>query len=164
MISLRKARFEDLPFLMALEQETCRQGFTGTNSEEEHRGWMQEADYAYWIIEEGGDAAGFVILSGLASGNRSILIKRVAVAAPGRGLGREAMRQVLRLAFDTYGAHRVWLDVYPENERARRAYRALGFQEEGLMRECIWSEGQFRSLILMSVLETDPGARQVRNA
>ena len=164
MISLRKATLDDLPFLMALEEETCRQGFTGTDTEEEHRGCLKDEDYGYWIVEEGGATAGFVILSGLASGNRSILIKRVAVSVPGRGHGREAMRQVLRLAFDNYRAHRVWLDVYPENERARKVYRALGFQEEGVMRDCIWSGGQFRSLILMSLLETEPGALEVRNA
>lgn len=164
MITLRKATASDLPFLMALEEETCREGFTGRDTGVEHLVCLNDEDYGYWIVVDSGEAAGFVILSGLASENRSILIKRVAVSRPGLGHGREAMRQVLRMAFEQYKAHRVWLDVYPENERARKVYRALGFQEEGMMRDCIWSNGRFRSLILMSLLETEPGALEVRNA
>lgn len=125
---------------------------------------MENEGFGYFIVDVEGRAAGFVILSGLASENRSILIKRVAVSAPGRGHGREAMRLILRMAFGEYNAHRVWLDVYPENERARRVYRALGFQEEGIMRDCIWSEDRFRSLILMSLLEDEAGAREVPHA
>jgi len=164
MISLRRATPEDLAFLMTLEEETCRQGFTGTDPVEEHECAMRDGDFGYFIVEAEGRPAGFAILSGLASENRSILIKRVAVSNPGRGHGREAMRLILRLAFTAHHAHRVWLDVYPENERARRVYRALGFQEEGTMRDCIWSGDRFRSLILMSLLEDEPSAREVCNA
>jgi RimJ/RimL family protein N-acetyltransferase len=35
-------------------------------------------------------------------------------------------------AFDGFAAHRLWLDVYCDNARARRAYQALGFVEEGM--------------------------------
>lgn len=164
MIALRRATPGDLAFLMTLEEETCRQGFTGKDPVEEHARAMEDEDYGYFIVEAEGRAAGFAILSGLASENRSILVKRVAVSTPGHGHGREAMRLILRMAFIEYRAHRVWLDVYPENERARSVYRALGFQEEGTMRDCIWSGDRFRSLILMSLLEDEPGAREVCNA
>jgi hypothetical protein len=45
----------------------------------------------------------------------------------------------------------LWLDVYCDNARARRAYQALGFVEEGMQRECVWQGGQFRSPVLMSI-------------
>lgn len=149
---------------MALEERTCQEGFTGADPLEDHERYMQDEDFGYWIVESDSRAAGFVILSGLANENRSILIKRIAMAEPGQGRGREAMRLILRLCFLSYNAHRVWLDVYPENERARRVYRALGFQEEGVMRDCILTDSGFRSLVLMSLLENEPGAREVTHA
>ncbi len=149
---------------MALEERTCAEGFTGADPLEDHERCLEDADFGYWIVEHEGHAAGFAILSGLANENRAILIKRIAMAAPGNGLGREAMRLILRLSFLTFHAHRVWLDVYPENERARRVYRALGFQEEGIMRDCILTDGGFRSLILMSLLENESGALEVTHA
>jgi len=164
MISLRRATPGDLKFLMTLEEETCRKGYTGTDPVEEHERAMLDEDFGYFIVEAEGRTAGFAILSGLASDNRSILIKRVAVSTPGHGHGREAMRLIVRMAFAEYHAHRVWLDVYPENERARRVYGALGFQEEGTMRDCIRAGDRFRSLILMSLLEDEPAAREVCNA
>ena len=79
----------------------------------------------------------------------------MGVSEPGCGTGREALRQVMRMAFSELSAHRLWLDVYSDNRRALRTYRALGFMEEGTMRECIWHGGKFRSLVLMSLLEQE---------
>ncbi|MBC7928112.1 MAG: GNAT family N-acetyltransferase, partial [Bryobacteraceae bacterium] len=116
---------------------------------------MANPENAYYIIESEGRPEGFVILTGLHSRDRSILVKRIAVQLPGRGTGREALRLVIRLAFHELRAHRVWLDVYVENERARRTYRALGFVEEGVTRESTWDGQRFRSLVLMSILEQE---------
>ncbi|MBL8179741.1 MAG: GNAT family N-acetyltransferase [Bryobacterales bacterium] len=164
MVSLRKAQHADLAFLMTLEEANYQLGFTGRDLLEDHHAALADDDFGYWIIEAAGRPAGFAILAGLASQNRSILIKRIAVSTPGHGHGRLAMRQLMRLAFVDYNAHRLWLDVYPENERARAVYRALGFQEEGVMRDCIFTAGAFRSLILMSILEHEPAARELRHA
>ena len=62
-------------------------------------------------------------------------------------------------SFVDLAAHRLWLDVYTDNERARRTYRALGFVEEGTMLDCIWQGGKFRPLVLMSMLESEYWAR-----
>jgi RimJ/RimL family protein N-acetyltransferase len=34
--------------------------------------------------------------------------------------------------FDELGAHRLWLDVFEHNARARHVYRSMGFAEEGV--------------------------------
>ena len=76
---------------------------------EDHQSSMKDEDFGYFIVEADGRPTGFAILSGLASENRSILIKRVAVSTPGHGHGREAMRLIVRMAFTEHNAHRVWL-------------------------------------------------------
>jgi RimJ/RimL family protein N-acetyltransferase len=55
----------------------------------------------------------------------------------GRGLGTEATRLVLRHAFAKLGLHRVALEVYAYNPRAKRAYEKAGFQEEGRLRDAL---------------------------
>lgn len=155
MIRLRRAGFADLAYVVALERQFTEMGLVGCDSEEVHRQRMEGADTAYLVIEREGQPAGFVILCGLGSSNRSIELKRIAVSEPGMGTGREALRQVASMAFAELSAHRLWLDVYTDNERARRTYRAIGFVEEGIMRECIWHGNRFRSLALMSLLERE---------
>ncbi len=49
----------------------------------------------------------------------------------GRGYGREAVRCLLRYAFDVMGLDEVLLDVAESNERARRCYERVGFHRTG---------------------------------
>ena len=77
----------------------------------------------------------------------------LSVAARGRGLGREALELVLDHAFGELGAHRVWLDVKVDNERARRACAAAGFVDEGVLRDALLTGGRVESLAVLSILE-----------
>jgi diamine N-acetyltransferase len=95
---------------------------------------------------------GFVLLAGLTNENRSVGLRRIVVEPAGRGLGRAALALVLDHAFDGLGAHRVWLDVKVDNARARRAYEAVGFVAEGVLRDALLTDGRYESLVVMSVL------------
>jgi aminoglycoside 6'-N-acetyltransferase len=52
----------------------------------------------------------------------------------GRGLGPEALRTAIRWLVEERGHHRFTMDPALENERAIRAYSAVGFQGVGVMR------------------------------
>ena len=80
---------------------------------------------------------------------------RIVVEVPGQGLGREVLQATLKFSFDKLGAHRLWLDVFTDNERAQRAYRAVGFRDEGILRDSIRQGGRYRSLVIMSLLEPE---------
>ena len=49
----------------------------------------------------------------------------------GRGYGTEAVRLLLRRAFEELGLERVELQVFPSNARAIRAYEKAGFSRTG---------------------------------
>jgi diamine N-acetyltransferase len=149
----RAAVTADLRFLMDLENRYNAEGWIGCDSEQIHLARMSNNDCRYFIFEQAGEPLAYAILQGLESPNRNVELKRVAVTQPGRGGGRKVLRIILELAFTQYRAHRLWLDVIVENERARRLYRSIGFLEEGVQRECVLRQGQFRSLVLMSMLE-----------
>ena len=64
----------------------------------------------------------------------------------GRGYGRATLALAIERAFEEHGAHRLWLDVKPHNERARSLYRSAGFVEEGMLRDALYYGGRFESL------------------
>ncbi|MGG2459537.1 GNAT family N-acetyltransferase [Streptomyces sp. RGM 3693] len=84
----------------------------------------------------------------------------LAPAATGRGLGPEAIRLLLGYAFDRVGLHRVQLEVFAYNERARRAYEACGFAVEGRLREALYWDGARHDVLLMAALRPARPARR----
>jgi RimJ/RimL family protein N-acetyltransferase len=98
---------------------------------------------------------GYLILFGIGDEDRSLLLKRIVIAEKGKGLGRDTMRLLKKIAFEQLGAHRLWLDVVVHNTRAQRLYETEGFIVEGTLREAAEIQGRFESLLVMSILESD---------
>ncbi|GLW05912.1 acetyltransferase [Microtetraspora sp. NBRC 13810] len=100
---------------------------------------------------------GEVVLYELDANNLSCTL-RIALIGPrayGRGYGTETLRLVLDHAFGAVGLHRVSLEVFDFNERARHVYRKVGFVQEGVLRDALHWEGRWHDAILMSVLAPD---------
>ncbi|MGW2297141.1 GNAT family N-acetyltransferase [Streptomyces violaceorubidus] len=76
-----------------------------------------------------------------------------------RGLGSEATRLIVGHAFGQVGLHRVQLEVYADNPRARRAYEKAGFVVEGVRREAALRGGTRVDEVLMAVLRHEWRAR-----
>jgi aminoglycoside 6'-N-acetyltransferase len=55
-------------------------------------------------------------------------------ALGGRGLGTEAVREVVRLLVEDRGHHRITIDPAADNAAAIRAYEKAGFRAVGVMR------------------------------
>jgi aminoglycoside 6'-N-acetyltransferase len=79
----------------------------------------------------------------------------IALAGPhqGRGLGPEAMRLVIEHMIEVRGHHRFTIDPAVANERATRAYAAVGFRPVGVMRQYERApDGSWRDGLLMDLL------------
>jgi len=84
---------------------------------------------------------------------------RIALAGPhvfGRGFGTAATRLVLDYGFDTVGLHRIHLEVFDINPRARRMYEKCGFRYEGTQRDAHHDADGWHDVIGMALLATDP--------
>jgi diamine N-acetyltransferase len=157
---LQHAVTDDIPAIVALERTEFARRFVGQWSEERHRAALIGGDARYLICKsDAGELQAYVILRGLSEDNRAIEVKRIVVAAPERGLGRKILTEVIRMAFEELGAHRLFLDVYEDNARARHLYEALGFVYEGAMREAAQRDGAWFDLHLMSMLESEYRSR-----
>jgi RimJ/RimL family protein N-acetyltransferase len=60
-----------------------------------------------------------------------------------KGLGREALRLLVRHLVDDLGAHRISLHVLAFNDRAISSYRAAGFDVEGIERDAVMTDKGF---------------------
>ncbi len=72
-----------------------------------------------------------------------------------KGYGTETMSLLLRHCFETLNLNRVYLHVYAENLRGKRAYEKAGFVEEGRLREAVYKRGKYDDVIVMSVLRSE---------
>jgi aminoglycoside 6'-N-acetyltransferase len=77
----------------------------------------------------------------------------LATAVHGRGYGTDALRTLARYLFEERGHHRLTIDPAAANERAIRAYRAVGFRPVGLMRDYERGpDGTWHDSLLMDLL------------
>jgi RimJ/RimL family protein N-acetyltransferase len=72
-----------------------------------------------------------------------------------QGYGGEAVGLLLRIAFDGLNMHKVWLSCAAYNERGLRAYRRIGFREDGRLRDDRFIDGRYDDTIMMSMLATE---------
>ena len=153
----------------ALERLPASAEFVGQWSEDRHRATLASQDARYYVSDDdSGEAVAsvtkhlraFAILRGLAETSRAIELKRLVVHPPGQGLGRRILGELIQIAFEELQAHRLFLDVFDDNARARHLYLSLGFVEEGLLREAALREGEFCSLRLMSLLDREYAVRR----
>ena len=74
----------------------------------------------------------------------------------GQGIATEAVRAVLRFAFDRIGAHRIFASHHVENTASGRVLLKAGMRQEGILRDGQKNpDGTYSDLILYAVLSTD---------
>lgn len=70
----------------------------------------------------------------------------------GQGLGRDAFYVLTKFLHEELRINRVEIDVRADHAAAKKCYEALGFQQEGVRRQAVFSGGEYQDLILMSCL------------
>ena len=73
----------------------------------------------------------------------------------GKGIGSWAVNNARDFAFQVLGLHRLELDVFSFNPRAKKAYLAAGFAVEGVLRDRIWDGEKYGDDIIMAILEDE---------
>src|SRR5207245_100903 len=74
-----------------------------------------------------------------------------------RGLGREALGLLVRHLLEDLGVHRVSLHVLAFNDRAIAAYKASGFQVEGIERDAVMTDrGHYADDVAMALVAGRP--------
>nr|MDT0662162.1 GNAT family protein [Micromonospora sp. DSM 115978] len=160
-VTLRPVRASDAVGLAAVHPETIR--LTGTHRTHtvevlerwyDSRGGLDDRLDLAIVEPERDEWLGEVVLTELDRDNMSCGF-RILLAGPevyDRGYGTEATRLMLGHAFENVGLHRIELEVYAFNPRARRVYEKVGFRYEGTRRQALRWDDEWIDAHLMAVL------------
>ena len=165
LVVLRPFRERDVDALLEVCDDAEAMRLTGTHDEftEEqvrtiYADRNNETERLDLAIEDRatGACVGEAVLNDWDPGNESCCF-RILVLAAGRdrGLGSEATRLIVRYGFEQLGLHRISLEVYAFNPRARRAYEKAEFVVEGTLRDALLWDGEWVDAVVMSILAPD---------
>lgn len=129
-----------------------------------YQAWSQADDRLVWVIVDNstGRIVGESVLHELDDENNSCGFRIWISGATGRGLGTEATRLTMAHAFEVQGLHRVELEVYAFNPRARHVYEKCGFVHEGTRRGALRFDERWIDCDVMALLDSDWHAASMR--
>lgn len=147
----------DLDFVLAAELDPQNAKFVYHWTREEHLEALTNPDYLHYIIWDNArqKRCGYVILADINNPSHSIDLRRIVVTHKGHNIGRQTLYQIQKIAFTKLGAHRLWLDVFIDNERAYKLYQKVGFRIEGQLRDSYLRSGKYISQYIMAMLDTE---------
>lgn len=108
------------------------------------------------VDRESGECVGEVVLNQWDEDNQSCNFRTfIGPSGRGRGLGTEATKLIVGYGFENLGLHRISLEVYAFNPRARRVYEKVGFVVEGVLRDALRYADGWVDATVMSILATE---------
>jgi RimJ/RimL family protein N-acetyltransferase len=106
-------------------------------------------------VEVGGKVVGDVLLhlDGLDGhdGRQAEIGWVLAPEAQGHGYATEAARELMRVAFEDVGVHRVWAQLDAENTASARICERIGMRREALYLQGSWFKGQWTDLAVYGI-------------
>jgi RimJ/RimL family protein N-acetyltransferase len=146
----------DIPAIMAIERTPGFEGYVGRWSEDQHAAEMAKSSTRYLVLRDGGEVKAFAIFQQIGEPDLRVHLKRIVAGEAGQGQGSRLLGSALDWLYTETETNRVDLDLFVENERARRAYEKLGFIVEGRLRDYHRSvDGRIRDALIMSILRKD---------
>jgi len=127
---------------------------------------IDRPELSFFAIEVGGTLIGSCGLhhSQRRNGSTEFGIGIYDPAYIGQGYGSDALRTLLRWAFEIQNWRRVHLRTLACNERAIRTYTKVGFVEEGRLRQQDFFGGRYVDEVVMGMLRSEWDALQEARA
>jgi len=132
-------------------------GLTYSLTLEGHRQWVAKQDgLVLRAIEYEGEHIGNILLKLIPQHAKACLEVYIgSTGHQGKGLGRQALREMLAIGFGEYELNRIYLVTRTGNQVAERLYRAAGFVLEGCEREAIRDGDRFVDQNLWAILRSE---------
>jgi ribosomal-protein-alanine N-acetyltransferase len=111
--------------------------------------------YRFWIFKkEGQKIIGSIALNNIFHGNflSCSLGYRLDKDEVNKGYTTEAVKRVIKLAFDELGLHRIEANIMPENLPSMAVVIKCGFQNEGLAKKYLKINGKWEDHVHMTLL------------
>lgn len=116
--------------------------------------WNDGVENFVFAIRAQDRLIGMVNLDGLdwPNSHAEIGIALTESSERGQGYAAEALRLLIRYAFDELGLRRLWARVIEDNHPSLRLFDSLGFEREGRLRHHVRRRGHFRDMIVFGLL------------
>ncbi len=110
------------------------------------------------IVDSSGRVVGRITLNGIVRGPfQSCSVGYwVGAAAGGRGLATAAVHDIMRVAFEELGLHRIQAETLLHNVRSQRVLERNGFVRFGMAPAYLKIAGKWQDHIMYQVVKTDP--------
>jgi diamine N-acetyltransferase len=160
-IGISETVYSDIDFIIDIENREENNIFITAYAKDRHIQVIESKDEQHLTVwdKNTNEIIGFIILAGLENTNLSLEFRRIVVKSKGKGFGRQCLQLTKEYCFDRLKFHRLWLDVFDDNERAISLYKSEGFQVDGHLRDIIKQGEKYRTLILLSILESEHSER-----
>ena len=108
----------------------------------------------YVVLDDDGSVVGRMTLSGIVRGalQSASLGYWVSEHVNGRGLATAAVRDVVRIAFDDLGLHRVQADTLLHNVASQRVLERIGFTQYGVAPSYLRIAGRWQDCAMWQLL------------
>ena len=165
-LTLRAADERDIPALVEMFQDPEVRAWWGEEDAASVRAHIEQDPS--WVVVFDGNVVGWLQVNEERGESYPGVAFDIAMAERGRGYGSEALRLAIS-HFLARGHHRFTIDPAADNERAIRAYLAVGFRPVGTLRAYERApDGSWRDGLLMDLLADEfvrqPGGRDTERA
>ncbi|MFS4468130.1 GNAT family N-acetyltransferase [Maribacter sp. 2210JD10-5] len=160
-IYLRALEHEDLDFLYQIENDTAVWEISGTLTpysknvlqlylENAHRDIFDVKQLRLVVCDLAGKTLGLIDLFDFdpihKRAGMGIIISNEADR--NKGIGAEAIQLLCDYAFEALELHQIYANILAENSRSIHLFEKLGFQQVGIKKDWIRSNGTYKSEIL----------------
>lgn len=165
-IDLRPARAQDLVQLRQWESDPRIAHWLGTTAtaldsrespDQEYDRLLRTPRIKLLAIQrKDATVVGFLRINDIDQIDRKAVIRIfVAPEYQRQRFASDAIRTALHFCFRELGLHRIGLVVRADNIPARAIYERIGFHQEGIERDALWSDGHWVSFLHMGILENE---------
>lgn len=118
----------------------------------------QGSKLPYVIVDDDGQLTGRIALNGIVRGafQSCSLSYWVDAGRNGRGLATRAVGEIVRVAFEELGLHRVQAETLLHNVRSRRVLERNGFVQFGVAPEYLNIAGRWQDHAMYQVVSSTP--------
>ena len=165
-VTLRAMQQSDMQMICDMfndpELESMVVGWAFPISIEQQQRWFEkhvgdQFDFRFVIETNEDGAVGIATLTEIDWKNRraSHGIKLARSNARQKGVGTDAIMAIERYAFDELGLHRLNGSWFKSNLASQAVYKKCGWREEGVLKDYIYKNGEWKDLVSVRILESE---------
>lgn len=155
-IVIRKTTISDLDDVLCAESHQDNCNYVYQWSLDEHKASLYDMNILHYVVyDDNQEFCGYVILDNVKDSSGSVNLRRIVITKKNMGIGRIVLQKIQEIAFKELKIHRLWLDVFVDNNVACELYKKVGFRVEGTLIDSYLRGNSYISQHIMAKLHSE---------